>query len=377
MHLHIIVYDFNFGGKNMTKQGNIKEVFPGGNTYKGFYSFYDYIIPNDEANRIFCIKGGPGVGKSSFMKSVAKEFVDLGYDVELHHCSSDNNSLDGVVIKQAKVALLDGTAPHVVDPKNPGAVDEILNFGDFWNEEGFKLEREAILTLNKEIKELFNSSYHYLMSAKELQDDIENSAEEAVDKAKYGELILKLKEELTDNLSVTGSAGKERHLFHTALTPDGMVDYVETVIPDSFKCYLFEGINTKGIGDILTTFAKEYILKGYDVELYHQPLNPERIETVLVEKLGIALTVNSKMTGKSFRVIDTDGLMAADKLQAKKELIDRDLEMKEMLLNEAFKRINTAKRKHDEMEKSYIPQMDFAAVTEFRNKIVERIKNYL
>jgi hypothetical protein len=98
---------------------------------------------------------------------------------------------------------------------------------------------------------------------------------------------------------------------------------------------------------------------------------------VLVEKLGIALTVNSKMTGKSFRVIDTDGLMAADKLQAKKELIDRDLEMKEMLLNEAFKRINTAKRKHDEMEKSYIPQMDFEAVTEFRNKIVERIKKYL
>jgi len=98
----------------MAKQGNVKEVFPGGNTYKGFYSFYDYIIQNDEANRIFCIKGGPGVGKSSFMKAIAREFVELGYDVELHHCSSDNDSLDGVVIKQARVALLDGTAPQRV-----------------------------------------------------------------------------------------------------------------------------------------------------------------------------------------------------------------------------------------------------------------------
>jgi MoxR-like ATPase len=98
----------------MANKGTIKEVFPGGNTYKGFHSFYDYIISNDEANRIFCIKGGPGVGKSSFMKSIAKEFVELGCDVELHHCSSDNNSLDGVVIKQAKVALLDGTAPQRV-----------------------------------------------------------------------------------------------------------------------------------------------------------------------------------------------------------------------------------------------------------------------
>jgi MoxR-like ATPase len=99
----------------MAKQGSIKEVFPGGNTYKGFHSFYDYIISTEEANRIFCIKGGPGVGKSSFMKAIAREFVELGYDVELHHCSSDNNSLDGVVIKQAKVALLDGTAPQRVD----------------------------------------------------------------------------------------------------------------------------------------------------------------------------------------------------------------------------------------------------------------------
>lgn len=98
----------------MANKGNVKEVFPGGNTYKGFHSFYDHILPQEEANRIFCIKGGPGVGKSSFMKAIAKEFVELGYDVELHHCSSDNNSLDGVVIKQAKVALLDGTAPQRV-----------------------------------------------------------------------------------------------------------------------------------------------------------------------------------------------------------------------------------------------------------------------
>ena len=58
-------------------KGNIKDVFPGGNTYKGFHSFYDYMLPNDEANRIFCIKGGPGVGKSSFMKSVVVKFLDM------------------------------------------------------------------------------------------------------------------------------------------------------------------------------------------------------------------------------------------------------------------------------------------------------------
>ncbi len=107
----------------------IKRMFPGGNTSEGFVSYYDYIIEND-ANRIFVVKGGPGTGKSSMMKKVAKEMLERGYDVEYHHCSSDNNSIDGIVIPQLKVAMIDGTAPHVVDPKHPGAVDEIIHLGD-------------------------------------------------------------------------------------------------------------------------------------------------------------------------------------------------------------------------------------------------------
>lgn len=99
----------------MAKRGSIKRVFPGGNTSYGFHSFYDYIIGPD-ATRILVIKGGPGVGKSTFMKSIGEAMLERGYDVEFLHCSSDNSSLDGVVIPAIKVALVDGTAPHSVVP---------------------------------------------------------------------------------------------------------------------------------------------------------------------------------------------------------------------------------------------------------------------
>jgi hypothetical protein len=45
----------------------------------------------------------------------------LVHNFTLHHCSSGNYSPDGVAIKEAKVALLNRTTPHAVDPKNPGA----------------------------------------------------------------------------------------------------------------------------------------------------------------------------------------------------------------------------------------------------------------
>lgn len=358
-------------------KGNIKDVFPGGNTYKGFHSFYDYMLPNDEANRIFCIKGGPGVGKSSFMKSVAAKFIDMGCDVERHHCSSDNNSLDGIVIKQAKVAVLDGTNPHVVDPQNPGAVDEILNFGEFWNRDGLKLERDTVQSLNQDIKSLFGSAYHFLACAKELQDDIETLVNQAVDKAGLNELVLNLKSELIDELRSTGRAGRDRHLFQSALTPDGRVDYTDTVITDRFRCYLLKGVHSKGASDILDMLAKEYLMKGYDTEIYHQPLNPERIETILIERLGVAVTVYDSVNDRAFKIIHLDEAVLPDKLHTRNDMIETDRRIMNILLGEAFQRIRAAKQKHDELEKIYIPHMDFEAVGRLEKQIIDRIKSYL
>ena len=51
-------------------KGRVRKMFPGGNTSQGFYSYYRYILPED-AKRIFIIKGGPGTGKSVFMREVA------------------------------------------------------------------------------------------------------------------------------------------------------------------------------------------------------------------------------------------------------------------------------------------------------------------
>ncbi|WP_238473238.1 ATPase [Desulforamulus profundi] len=75
-------------------KGKLKKVFPGGNTSRGFFSYYDHII-NPDATRILVIKGGPGVGKSTFMRYIGEKMLDLGYDVEYHCCSSDNGSWTG------------------------------------------------------------------------------------------------------------------------------------------------------------------------------------------------------------------------------------------------------------------------------------------
>lgn len=84
----------------------------GANSPTGFYSLYDQLIDPASAEDILILKGGPGCGKSSFMRRVAKAVEDKGLAVEYIQCSGDPDSLDAVVFPSLKTAIVDGTAPH-------------------------------------------------------------------------------------------------------------------------------------------------------------------------------------------------------------------------------------------------------------------------
>ena len=107
-------------------------VFAAANSGRGFKSFYSQILSDARILRRYMIKGGPGTGKSSFMRRVASAAESEGYSVDYYYCSSDHTSLDAIVI-EGVVALVDSTPPHVMEPELVGAKDEIVNIGEFWD----------------------------------------------------------------------------------------------------------------------------------------------------------------------------------------------------------------------------------------------------
>ena len=224
-------------------QGKIRHLFPGGNTSLGFFSYYSNIISQEEANRIFVIKGGPGVGKSTFMKRISEKMLEKGYDVEYLHCSSDNNSLDGIKVPALQIAFIDGTSPHIVDPKSPGAVDEILNFGDFWNEDGIRSHKDEIIKTNKEISYIFSRAYKYIKAAATVYEASGAIYAEATDSSKTNQLTARLLSFLFDETASPSEDGKQRSLFASALTPNGYCNYLDSVLTTE-KVYEFKG----GIG---------------------------------------------------------------------------------------------------------------------------------
>ena len=94
-------------------------------TGAGYYALHRQFLRPPE--RYFCIlKGGPGCGKSTFLRRVGDAGRAAGLSVVWLHCAGDPASLDGVYFPQKHAGFFDGTAPHTVEPALFGASGEYL-----------------------------------------------------------------------------------------------------------------------------------------------------------------------------------------------------------------------------------------------------------
>jgi len=360
--------------------GRVKEVFPGGNTSRGFYSYYDYIIGVD-ACRIMVVKGGPGTGKSSLMRKIAAQMVESGFDVELHHCSSDNNSLDGVVFPQIRVAMIDGTSPHIVDPKNPGAVDEIIHLGDYWDEAGMRQFKTEIIRCNREVGKAFQRAYRFLQAAHVIQADLEVLVGEAL---KCGEANLKaavLTKHICGDLPVALQPGFLRKLFASAITPDGFRNYLPTLLNQVERVYLIKGAAGSGKATLIGKVAAAAVEHGCYCEGYYCAFDPVKLEHLVVPELGVALSTAvephvAAVDSEKAVVIDLDDCLDTAIIAKNTAAIEQDRQLQTALFEKAFINLNQAKAVHDALEQFYISNMDFAAIAEVGERTLKRILNY-
>lgn len=152
--------------------------FFGASTPKGAVNFIDNIT--EGLDKRYIIKGRPGSGKSTLMKKIAHYASECGLSIEYYPCALDPNSLDMIIIPKLSIAIIDGTAPHIVDPYRKN--DQVIDMFALCMDKNVEIDRQVELTqLNTDYKLKMAHGINYLSEAKRLHDKLKEYSHEAMD----------------------------------------------------------------------------------------------------------------------------------------------------------------------------------------------------
>lgn len=265
------------------------------------------------------------------------------------------------------------TTTHIVDPKNPGAVDEIIHLGDYWDDEKMMANKEMIIRDNKEVGRMFKRAYGYLAAAKGTYDNIRSNLDEITDYAKANKIAEELIHKILEKSSCSEELGKERHLFGSAVTPDGIKDHLETIVEANKKVVVLKGKYDSCQSIILEKIGRRAIETGHDVEFFHNHFDPEKVDNIIIKDISVALTTSDKFENEKNIIINVDKCLKDELLKEREEEIELDKDVFDQLIQLAVKNISKAKELHDQMEGYYIPNMDFDSINQLGEKILGKI----
>lgn len=332
--------------------------FLAANSGRGFYSLYSEFP--DEKVFLHIIKGGPGTGKSGFMRKIAAQATERGMDTELIYCSGDPDSLDGLYIPQLKQAWMDGTAPHVREPELFGVDSDYVNLGSFCAVPLKVADAGRAAEINRSYKKLYASAYAFL--AEEAAVDAAGDAEPPTEK-QLEELRLYVREILDKAAVKSGAlAGRQSRRFISAISCKGE-QRLKTTVKKLCKQYycVDEPHCSQSFLNIAAETARE---QGIDTILCPKPLRPEQLEAIVLPDLGICFCDDKALGENLTKCIDLGG---------KHGVYSQESDICEKLRAQATECLAKAKRLHDDLELIYRPYMDYDALNVYTQEYITRI----
>ncbi len=356
---------------------SVKHYFVCANSAYGFWNFFPETL--DSLKRVFILKGGPGTGKSTLMKRLGTYLWEKGEDVDYIHCSSDPTSLDGVLFCGKKVAVVDGTAPHVIEPTAPGAKEEYLNLGVLWDSQKLIPHREEILRYKAWISHCYRDAYDFLGQAKEIHDRWEKVYGENTDYALLNEITEAFLDEVLGKAPKGKGEGKVSHRFFGALGKDGTVNFLESLLAGVQNRCFIKGRPGTGKSTLMKKLVERAGKQGLDAEVYHCSFDPTSLDMVVLPQLSFGV-FDATAPHELFPEREGDWVLDLYQGAVRPGTDEDNFELLSLYRREYGEQINLAraclreaKAYHDDLEEIYGKAMDFSGM----ENIILELKSYI
>lgn len=335
--------------------------YGGANTPQGFYSVFDDVAASTRRCRI--IKGCPGGGKSTFIRSLAQSLQAQGTGVELLRCASDPDSLDGFVCSELSVAYVDGTPPHVVEAKYPGVMDTYVDLGQFVDEKGLVQSSETIKAISDKYDASRLPAYQCLKAAGELENIILSDVIMMTDFENLGRRCSGImRRELVRGHKGSGTLSRR---FVSSISHKGYLS--DLSLCKNLRVYCLE--TAYGLNRFLTQRILETVLElGLDaiacLDVMDPGGSPRHIIVPELELAFVTSTPRHPYMYEPYRRIHLDHSIDKARLVRHRKDLRSNRKTADALIDKAVQYFAASYGIHQELEAAYKPYVDFSGVSE-------------
>ncbi len=354
---------------NAVNRAGARGYFASANGKDGFFSLYGEIYNEKKLKNLYILKGGPGTGKSTLLDKIANKASSLKLTGEVFLCSSDSSSLDGVVIDELGVAVIDGTAPHAQEPLYPGVCGEIVNLGENWNSALLKDMRGEIESLFIEKSAAYSRAYRYLSGVGIADDDITIGIRGAVDTDKMNASVERMLNKFVKRCSADGCLQRR---FITANATAGAVA-VDTL--DRMAVRTVTVNYSYGVGRMYMDAVKnEGVRRGLSMTVAPNAISPEHTDAVFFHDSALLVILTD---GDRYELgdvcVNSKRFVNNEALSSVRMKLRFSEKAKMLLHQEALRSLSEAGSIHSKIETLYKSAMDFDSVTETGEKLIKKI----
>ena len=335
----------------------VTNFFLGANSGGGVCQLFDQLTEDRTAHDLIILKGCPGNGKSTFIRKIGEVMQESGLDVEYIRCSGDPASLDGVLMPQLRCGVVDGTAPHVLEPLYPLAIQRYVDLSRFCDVTAAKAAVGEIMRRNAEAAAADGRAGHVLMAAAQMMKGVRAEAAASLDRTKLARRFAGI---AARELRRRGEGGVIRKRFLGGPVADGFhwcFDSVETLC-----ARIYELEDTYGLAaEELERMSNAAVEKGWDVIVCLSPLEPECPEHLLIPGLGFGVVTSRPgmlYPRTTYRRVRVDAMISAEG-RGKRKL---ESKLVSQLQKEAVAALAEAREARMRLEEIYRPYVDFDGV---------------
>lgn len=352
--------------------------FLGANTPTGFLGYLEDLYDCRDGWHVYLIKSGAGTGKSSLMRGILEQMTATGHDAEVIRCSSDPQSLDGVLFHDQKLGILDATAPHIIEPKYWGAVETIVNLGTCMNTARLREQAPAVIQATDACSALHERCRKFIGAAAALLSESTRIAQNCTDKEKVSRCAARIA--AREFGSGSGQYGKETRRFLSAVTPEGPLIFHETLQALCPRIYALEDEYGAASRLLLAELRQRALNAGLSIVTCACPLSPQdKPEHLLIPSIGVGFTTSNSWHKAAFPVyrrLHAARFTDSERLRAKRQTLSFNRRAVRELINEAVQTAAQAKAAHDRIEEFYGAAMDWEQVGILSRQVIDEFLHH-